>query len=170
MIERIIECSRCGVMGIIPERMKYIEDRLAHYYCADCLISMMPEQLEKAIKKPDYIGNKSVEKRVFPRFPVFAPVRLSPANRGIEITSALIIDASLSGVRIMTRLVLQPNENIIFTISGGDKNYHAAGKVMFSKLFEENGATDQYHVGIQLTRIIQPEKFMGKLAFQSLRN
>ena len=167
MTGRIIECSRCGVVGIIPEKLNYVEDQLAHYYCADCLIDMMPEKVELSSTEPHKREKGSTENRINSRFPVFAPIRLSPINRGIEVTSALIMDTSLSGVRIMTQLVLHPGEDIVFTIMGAEKNYHAAGEVVYSEVFGENSPRQQYQIGIKLDRVIQPEDFHGLISFKS---
>lgn len=166
MAGRIIECSRCGVVGIIPQKLNYIEDQLAHYYCADCLIEMMPKKVEPTLA-PKQVKKGSIEDRVAPRLPVFAPIRLSPINRGIEVTSALIVDTSTSGVKILTQLVLEPGEDIIFTILGADKNYHAAGQVVYSEVINENSSHKQYQIGIKLHKVIQPEDFHGLLSFKS---
>lgn len=165
MSGRIIECSRCQVVEIISERFNYVKDQLAHYYCADCLIEMMPQKVESPrLTASNKDGLKGVENRVSPRSQVFAPIRLSPVNRGIEVTSALIIDTSMSGVCIVTRLVLHPGEDIIFTIPGAEKNYHAAGQVVYSNPFQEQRSREQYQVGIKLSHIIDPKKFEGLLS------
>ena len=83
------------------------------------------------------------------RHPVFGIVRITPKNRGITVTSALILDASRTGLRLETKVYLNEDEEVGLLLNGESNQYQAFGRVVYSQSMN-NEAIQFFQTGIRL--------------------
>ena len=114
----ILNCIQCHQDHQISNKLSWMEAEPADYICPDCMVQHV---CEANTDRPE----DKEEKRRFVRVPVFVPVRVSPQTRGIIVTSALIVDASNSGVCIETKISLGINDKIDLKLQGKNAIFQA---------------------------------------------
>ena len=137
-----LNCIQCHQSHQISNNLSSMEGNFANFICPDCLI-------EHVWDSPEFEKNQNGDKRHAMRLPVFVPVRVSPQNRGIIVTSALIIDASIGGVCIETKISLEINETIKLKLRGQNSNFQAIGKIVHLKSYTSE-EIPLYKAGITL--------------------
>ncbi len=140
-----LKCNWCQKEHTISDNLQCMEGDPAHYVCPDCLMVTLPYQSAAS-------GNTAtlgMEKRQSERYPIFVPVRIAPQDRGMIVTSALVLDTSESGLRLESKIALREDEDIDLTLLGNKIKFLAAGKVIYSKEVTVEGSP-HYQAGIKL--------------------
>lgn len=122
----ILSCSHCRLEFPVKDKLASTNTGTADYVCPDCMVQNIcrsENQIDENL--PEEVGQ-----RRFPRIPVFVPVRISPQKRGITVTSAMIVDASVVGVCIETKISLEVEDTVDMKMQGHKELYKAVGKVV----------------------------------------
>jgi PilZ domain len=138
----ILSCIQCHQDHHHSNHLSFLGRDSSTYICPDCMVL----QIGETNKDKDL---NSHDNREAMRIPVFAPVRVSPQSRGIVVTSALIIDASSSGICIETKISLSVEDKIDLKLQGSNSVFHAVGKVMHIQQISSE-EIPQYKAGIML--------------------
>ncbi len=140
-------CNWCQSTHEISDNLICMEGDPAHYICPSCLMLVVP--LNKKEKKSINVASEGLERRRSDRYPVFVPVRVSPQERGVIVTSALVLDTSKTDMSIQSKIQLRANDFLDLTLQGNNIKFHATGKVVYSENMSVEDVS-HYKAGIKL--------------------
>jgi hypothetical protein len=140
-------CNWCQSTHEISDNLVCMEGDPAHYICPSCLMIAVP--LNQKSQKNINVATEGLEKRNSDRYPVFVPVRVSPQDRGVIVTSALVLDASKTGMCVQSKIHLKANDYLDLTLQGNNIKFHATGKVVYSENISVEDV-NHYKAGIKL--------------------
>jgi hypothetical protein len=146
-----LKCNWCQKTAEISDKLVPKKGDTSDYICSECLVAIMPTSGKKEeIKNHEMnMAVEGVEKRRSPRFPVFLPVRIGSQDEGQSVTSAMILDASSTGLKVESEYTLRRNDTLDLTLRGNDITFMATGKVIYTEEIEVEDVSNQ-KAGIKL--------------------
>ena len=121
----------------------------AQYICADCLLPLLPMQLE-ATPAPAS-AQATAEQRRAQREILFSQVYIASLQQGKRVGPALILDISASGMRIQIGYPLAMGASIVIGFFGQSEIYKYDAEVVYTRTVGVAEST-RFEVGMKLLR------------------
>ena len=146
-----LECAWCQKEIKVASESPFQGYSDAQAICADCIIPMLPRSLTS---HDSLSPEASEEQRRSQRVPLISQIYLTSKAKQHQITPALIIDMSDSGMKIKIGPPLERGETITLGFLGRNMIYKAIGEVARVQPAIDK-TTPLLEVGIRLTGIHQ---------------